>query len=134
MLISDHLAYYFFSALLQANAAIFSIIGVFYIFRIQSLNNKISIIKSNVMEYRGRLIHSSKELMWEKLPIHEKVKELHNKKKQISNICDSFQTIDWNWSKYFNPTEIFYCIIHIYCFCFNDQYYFFISFGLFINY
>ena len=33
---------YFYSALLQANAAIFSIVGVFYIFRLQSINSAIS--------------------------------------------------------------------------------------------
>ena|GEM_PF-5188254 len=91
MLISNQLAYYFFSALLQANAAIFSIIGVFYIFRIQSLNNEISIIKSNVMEDRGRLIHSSKVLLWEKLTIHEKEKELKNKKSKYQTYAIHFR-------------------------------------------
>jgi len=43
---SDNSAYYFFSSLLQANAAILSIVGVFYIFRIQSLSSSIDVAKT----------------------------------------------------------------------------------------
>lgn len=39
---TDFTGLYLFSALIQANAAIFSIIGVFYIFRLQSIQSSIS--------------------------------------------------------------------------------------------
>ena len=39
---SNYTGSYLFSALIQANAAIFSIIGVFYIFRLQSIQSAIS--------------------------------------------------------------------------------------------
>ena len=46
---SDSTGLYFYSALLQANAAILSIMGVFYIFRIQLLKSEIESIKNYVL-------------------------------------------------------------------------------------
>lgn len=43
---SEYTALYFFSALLQANAAIIAIVGVFFIFRIQTYQSSINSIKN----------------------------------------------------------------------------------------
>lgn len=45
---SENTGLYFYSALLQANAAILSIVGVFFIFRIQQLKSEIDSIKDYV--------------------------------------------------------------------------------------
>ena len=52
-LFSDNTALYFYSALLQANAAILSIVGVFVIFKVQSLKSSIDIVKSALMNYKS---------------------------------------------------------------------------------
>ena len=46
---SDNTGLYFFSAILQANAAILSIVGVFIIFRIQSYQSPIDIIRNSFL-------------------------------------------------------------------------------------
>lgn len=52
-LFSDATSHYFFSAILQANAAIIAIIGVFAIFKIQSLQSGIDSIKNALSIERG---------------------------------------------------------------------------------
>ncbi|MFC1561037.1 hypothetical protein ACFL4V_01020 [Candidatus Latescibacterota bacterium] len=47
--LSGNTGYYFYSAILQANAAILSIVGVFIIFRIQRLQSTIDIIINSFM-------------------------------------------------------------------------------------
>ena len=53
-LFSANTGLYLFSALLQANAAIFAIVGVFGIFRIQSLQSKIEFFKQGLIQPKGR--------------------------------------------------------------------------------
>lgn len=52
-LFSDFSGAYFFSACLQANASIIALIGVFWIFKIQSINSNIEIIKVSLSMERG---------------------------------------------------------------------------------
>lgn len=52
---SEYTALYFFSALLQANAAILAIAGVFFIFRIQTYQSSIDFLKNYLMN-SGTLI------------------------------------------------------------------------------
>ena len=46
---SDYTALYFFSALLQANAAILAIVGVFFIFRIRTYQSSIDFLRNYLM-------------------------------------------------------------------------------------
>lgn len=50
---SDSTGLYFFSALLQANAAILAIVGIFVIFKIQSFESGIDVIKNALSAERG---------------------------------------------------------------------------------
>lgn len=63
---------YFFSALLQANAAILSIVGVFYIFKVQSIQNTIHFIKSSLLTDRFRDIVPAHLVQLSKLNIDER--------------------------------------------------------------
>jgi hypothetical protein len=47
--LSESSGYYFYSAVLQANAAILSIVGVFIIFRIQRLQSTIDLIQNSFL-------------------------------------------------------------------------------------
>lgn len=49
---STNTGLYFFSALLQSNAAILSVFGVFLIFRIQSYQSSIDIIHSSLLDHQ----------------------------------------------------------------------------------
>jgi len=77
---SDNSSFYFFSSLLQANAAILSIVGVFFIFRIQSLQSAVDIVKSNLMSDRGHSSWPQEIMAWDNLPIEEKESQLKNDK------------------------------------------------------
>lgn len=46
--LTEKTSFYLFSALLQADAAIFSIVGVFVVFTLQSLQNRIDDVKDNI--------------------------------------------------------------------------------------
>ena len=69
---SENSAFYFLSSLLQGNAAILSITGVFYIFKIQSLQSSIDIIKSTLMADFGRRSWPEDILKFDKLILAEK--------------------------------------------------------------
>jgi hypothetical protein len=73
---SENSAFYFYSSILQANAAIFSIVGVFYIFKIQSLNSSIDIIKSALISDQGRNSWPSEIIDWSLLTLGEKEKNI----------------------------------------------------------
>jgi len=51
-LFSEYTGLYFYSALLQANAAMLSIAGIFFIFKIQLLNNSLGESKTNLIQNR----------------------------------------------------------------------------------
>ena len=68
---SDSSSLYFYSALLQANAAILSIVGVFIVFRIQSYQSSIDIIKTALINNR-RMVEPDDVIMFDNLTISEK--------------------------------------------------------------
>jgi len=80
---SENTGLYFFSALIQANAAIFSIIGVFYIFRLQSIQSAISDIFNalyneniNIREYAEQFKNKNsddKKLFVNKLSVEDPI-------------------------------------------------------------
>jgi hypothetical protein len=70
--ISESTFYYLFSSLLQANAAILSIVGVFIIFRIQNIQSSIDIIKQSLMADQGRFIWPSTVLQFENQSLEQK--------------------------------------------------------------
>lgn len=75
---SENSSFYFYSSILQANAAIFSIVGVFYIFRIQSLQASIDIIKSGLMNDQGRSSWPQEIIDWDNLSLKEKEGKINN--------------------------------------------------------
>lgn len=84
-LFSDNTGLYFYSALLQANAAILSIVGVFYIFRIQSNQNSIDILKNLLLSDKGRFTWPESIIEFESLSIKKRKIETEERKypKQI---------------------------------------------------
>lgn len=90
---SENSGFYFLSSLLQANAAILSITGVFYIFKIQSLQSSIDIIKSSLMADMGRRSWPEKILEFDKLSLVEKEKALLIKPDPYIHIKPSI--VDW---------------------------------------
>jgi hypothetical protein len=61
---SESTGFYLYSSLLQANAAILSILGVFTIFRVQSIQAAIDIIKNAWIMPRG-FYHPNIDVMTE---------------------------------------------------------------------
>ncbi|MDA3861042.1 MAG: hypothetical protein PF445_07425 [Melioribacteraceae bacterium] len=51
---SENTSLYLYSSLLQANAAIIAIVGLFVIFKIQQMSSSIDVIKSSIMLDNGR--------------------------------------------------------------------------------
>ncbi|MCJ7791694.1 MAG: hypothetical protein MUP49_04740 [Dehalococcoidia bacterium] len=89
---SENSSFYFFSSLLQANAAILSIVGVFFIFRIQSLQSAVDIIKASLMSDRGHSCQPAEIIKWDNYSIEEKESQL-KKGTTSSSIRLSLQ--DW---------------------------------------
>jgi len=77
---SDYSAFYFFSALLQANAAIFAIVGIFCIFKIQSIELYINTIKQRLLE----LLQDDSFIQFERLDLNGKMKNLEKYKSELS--------------------------------------------------
>jgi hypothetical protein len=75
---SDNSSFYFYSSILQANAAIFSIVGVFYIFKIQSLQSSLDIIKTGLMNDQGRNSWPQEIMEWDRLPLDEKESKIND--------------------------------------------------------
>jgi hypothetical protein len=88
---SENSSFYFFSSLLQANAAILSIVGVFFIFRIQSLQSAVDVIKSNLLSDRGHSSWPNEIIEWDNFSIREKESKLKNDKANKS-ILTALQT------------------------------------------
>jgi hypothetical protein len=72
-LFSDSTSLYFFSALLQSNAAIISLVGIFVIFKIQTLQSSIDIIKNSLMSDMGRWTTPSMIVELDILPLSNKI-------------------------------------------------------------
>ncbi|OGU33642.1 MAG: hypothetical protein A2068_10190 [Ignavibacteria bacterium GWB2_35_6b] len=75
---SENSSFYFYSSILQANAAIFSIIGVFFIFRFQSLQSSIDTIKSSLISDQGRKSFPSEIVEFDNLQLCEKREKINN--------------------------------------------------------
>ncbi|MBK7379640.1 MAG: hypothetical protein IPJ03_11635 [Ignavibacteriales bacterium] len=90
---SENTGLYFFSSLIQANAAILSIIGVFYIFRLQSIQVAISNI-FNALFYENITIREGAEDF--------KNKSLDDKKTYVSRLTahDHISNSYRNWLEY----------------------------------
>jgi hypothetical protein len=73
---SENSTFYFYSTILQANAAIFSIVGVFYIFKIQSLQSSLDIIKTGLMNDQGRNSWPQEIMQWDRLNLAEKERKI----------------------------------------------------------
>ncbi len=87
---------YLFSALLQANAAIFAIVGVFGIFRIQSLQSKIEFFKQGLIQPKGRFnrteMSSEDIIKFDEFTLEEKADYIKN-----SEIDDNFIPLLRSW-------------------------------------
>jgi len=70
--LSDSTSLYLFSALLQANAALFALLGVFIVFRMQSHKSSIDIIKSTLYSDRGEHSTPSRVASFESMKYNEK--------------------------------------------------------------
>ncbi|MDP8267602.1 MAG: hypothetical protein P9L97_02625 [Candidatus Tenebribacter davisii] len=67
---------YFFSALLQSNAAIFSLFGVFIIFRLQSLQSSLDLLKNTLMQDRGKIITTYSVIEFDNMSLEEKEEKI----------------------------------------------------------
>lgn len=73
---SESTSLYIYSSFLQANAAIIAILGLFIIYRIQSLQSSIDVIKSDIMRDRGMYSHPKTVLDFDLVSIEEKEKKI----------------------------------------------------------
>jgi len=95
---TENTGYYFFSSLLQANAAIFSIFGVFFIYRLQTLNSSISEIFNSLIMTAGSSIGREEAQKFKNLTLEDKEKNLI--KYKDSNHVWSHEFINWyNYEK-----------------------------------
>ena len=91
---------YFFSALLQSNAAIFSIVGVFIVFKLQSMQTPIDLLKNSLMQDRGRIIQPITVSRFDKKSLKEKddyvnfMKDDQQLKYYLQNWVDQENKID----------------------------------------
>jgi len=88
---SENSSFYFLSSLLQANASILSITAVFFIFRIQSLQSAIDIIKNSLMSDRGQSSHPEEIISFSNLTLIEKksyLKSIEANKNILSTLQD----------------------------------------------
>ena len=90
-LFSDNTSLYFFSALLQANAAILSLLAIFVIFRIQSLASSIDTRKFVLGSDLGVHIPSHEINTFERMSIQEKKSEVDRLKGKGSALVAHFE-------------------------------------------
>jgi hypothetical protein len=83
---SDSSSLYYFSALLQSNAAIFSIFGVFVVFKIQSIQSSIDLIKSRLMNDGRKIVQSTDVVRFDD-------KDIDEKEVRISEIKDNGELV-----------------------------------------
>ena len=97
-LFSDSSALYFYSALFQANAAIISIIGIFFIFRIQAHQSSIDLIRNGLLADNGRRSWPAEIIEWDSYALEEKenlLKEEKTHKNGSNNKSISNQLSSW---------------------------------------
>ena len=82
---------YFFSALLQANAAIFSIYGVFVIFKLQSIKSSIDSFITALMQDRGRSIHTVEVIDFDGMNIDEKKNHVEEIKNDVTFFSELYR-------------------------------------------
>jgi hypothetical protein len=72
---------YFFSALLQSNAAIISLFGVFIVFRLQSLQTSLDLLKNTLMQDGGKMIQPNTVFRFDKMNLNEKEERVNTESK-----------------------------------------------------
>ncbi|MCI0691130.1 hypothetical protein L0337_03880 [candidate division KSB1 bacterium] len=77
---SDSTGLYFYSALVQANAAILSIVGVFTIFKIQSIQSSIDLVKNILVAEGGRRITIDNLVEFDQMSLENKKSAIQNGK------------------------------------------------------
>ncbi|MDP2984079.1 MAG: hypothetical protein Q8O92_12210 [Candidatus Latescibacter sp.] len=77
-LFSDSSSLYFFSALLQSNAAIISLVGIFVIFKIQSLQSKVEMIRNFLISNPNKYPHPKYVIEFDNLILEDKSKKIDN--------------------------------------------------------
>lgn len=90
---SEYTGLYFFSTLIQANAAIFSIVGVFYIFRLQSIQSAIANIFNALYNEDPNIRRMAQEF---------NIKIIEDKKSYVESISgnDYISNYYKNWLNY----------------------------------
>ena len=83
---SENTGLYLFSSLIQSNAAIISIFGVFFIFRLQSLLSSISEIYESLLNTNSAVANGARE--FRHLSIEEKKAKVDNYKKENDIILE----------------------------------------------
>lgn len=76
---SSNTGFYLYSAVLQANAAIISIIGVFSIFKIQSYKSSVDILKNSLMADKGMHSHPRTIVKFDNFSLDKKRSKIGSK-------------------------------------------------------
>ena len=78
---NEYSSHYFFSSLLQANAAIFAITGIFVIFKFQAIDQQISIIQTRLLQIvpDDSYAEYEEKFLKEKISSKDELKEQFNK-------------------------------------------------------
>lgn len=78
--LSENSFLYLYSSFIQANAAILAIVGFYVIFRIQSLQSTVDVIKSDLMRDHGQFSHPTTVLKFDRSSLDEKEVKLKTMK------------------------------------------------------
>jgi len=91
---SESTLLYFFSALLQANAAILSIVGVFLVFRLQSLRSAIDTLRTIFLQKPGESIWPERLAEFDEMDISKKRKWIaeRQQKKELTIMLPLFKS------------------------------------------
>jgi hypothetical protein len=95
---SDSSSLYFYGALVQANAAILSIIGIFVVFRIQSVRSSVDAVRSVLSADPGKFTAPAEIGRFDRMTLEEKHQWLTNKKARAnpSPVLSHFEA----WARY----------------------------------
>ena len=89
---TDSTSLYIYGSLLQANAAVFAILGLFIIYKIQSVQSSIDIIKSDLMRSQSLESHPQIITDFDNASIEKKKEECEKFKKNNSFYYAYFKT------------------------------------------
>lgn len=91
-LFSENTGLYFYSTIVQANAAIFSILAIFYIFRRQYIDDRISSIREELTRINNAIATKTREYFYLS---SEKRKEFIKSNKGALDILDLYKNADY---------------------------------------